>query len=81
MRASRFPRRDCSRRSWSFGANQIELVNLIVDPLTEHGVMNPALYESPFTDVAPHGPSGLFNSVQVVKLIAVLARVRESAAA
>jgi type I restriction enzyme R subunit len=64
------------------GANQKEFVNLIVDHLTEHGVMDPALlYESPFTDVAPHGPSGIFSSAQVVELMAVLARVRQSAAA
>ncbi len=36
----------------SLGANQIEFVNLIVDHLTEHGVMDAAmLYESPFTDL------------------------------
>jgi len=36
------------------GANQIHFVNLMVEHLTEHGVMDPALlYESPFTDVAP----------------------------
>ncbi len=34
-------------------ANQIEFVNLIVNHLTEHGVMDAArLYESPFTDLA-----------------------------
>jgi type I restriction enzyme R subunit len=41
-------------------ANQIEFVNLIVDHLTGHGVMAAAtLYESPFTDIAPHGPDGI----------------------
>jgi type I site-specific restriction endonuclease len=47
------------RRLWpgsclgkTLGANQIEFVNLIVDHLTEHGVMPAALlYESPFTDI------------------------------
>ncbi len=39
------------------------------------------LYESPFTDVAPHGPSGLFSSAQVIELKTVLARVKQSAAA
>jgi len=39
------------------------------------------LYKSPFTDVAPHGPGGLFSSAQVVDLLAVLTRVQQSAAA
>ena len=38
----------------TLNASQIEFVNLIVDHLTEHGVMGAALlYESPFTDVTP----------------------------
>lgn len=63
-------------------ANQIEFVNLIVNHLTEHGVMDASLlYESPFTDVTPQGPDGLFTSVQVDELVAVLDRVRATALA
>ncbi len=63
-------------------ANQVEFVNLIVDYLTENGVMDPRrLYESPFTDVNPKGPEGLFSSAQVDQLVAVLAKIRERAAA
>lgn len=42
--------------------------------------MSPALlYESPFTDVSPQGPDGLFSSTQVDELIALLAKIRTSA--
>lgn len=66
----------------SLGANQIEFVNLIVDHLTEHGVMDAALlYESPFTDLMPRGPDGLFNSTQVDELLAAIEQVRRTAIA
>ena len=66
----------------TLGANQIEFTNLIVDHLTEHGVMPAALlYESPFTDITPQGPEGLFASAQVDELIATLLRVRATAVA
>lgn len=67
-------------KTWS--ASQIEFVNLIVNHLTEHGVMEAArLYESPFTDLTPHGPDGLFSSTQVEALLAVIAAVRATAVA
>jgi len=66
----------------TFNASQIEFVNLIVDHLTEHGVMGASLlYESPFTDLTPTGPDGLFTSSQLDELLAVLDQVRASAEA
>jgi type I restriction enzyme R subunit len=67
-------------KTWN--ASQIEFVNLIVNHLTEHGVMEAErLYESPFTDLTPHGPDGLFSSTQVDALLAVIAAVRATAVA
>ena len=66
----------------ALNAIQIEFVNLIVNHLTEHGAMEAArLFESPFTDLTPRGPDGLFRSEQLDELMDVLDRVRASAAA
>ncbi len=63
-------------------ANQIEFINLIIDHLTEHGVMDPGLlYESPFTDINPQGPEGIFPSAQVDELVSLLNEIDQSAAA
>jgi type I restriction enzyme R subunit len=64
----------------TLSANQIEFVNLIIDHLTEHGMIEPAaLYESPFTDVTPRGPEELFVSGDIDGLIQCLQAVRASA--
>jgi type I restriction enzyme R subunit len=66
----------------TLGANQIEFVNLIVNHLTAHGVVEAArLYESPFTDLTPHGPDGIFDGPQVDELVRVLDSVRATATA
>jgi type I restriction enzyme R subunit len=68
--------------SKTLSANQIEFVNLIVDHLTEHGVVEAAaLYESPFTDVTPQGPDGLFSSTDIDELMTVLEKIRSTAIA
>ncbi|MGB9940217.1 DEAD/DEAH box helicase family protein [Methanosarcina sp.] len=63
-------------------ANQIEFINLIINHLTEHGTIDTALlYESPFTDITPYGPDGLFTSAQVDELIGVLEQIKATALA
>jgi type I restriction enzyme R subunit len=63
-------------------ANQVEFINLVVDHLTEHGVMDASLlYESPFTDVSPRGPEGVFSPKEVDRLVEVLGEIRQRAAA
>ena len=54
-------------------ANQIEFLKLVVDHLVEHGMVEPVkLYESPFTDISPLGPNGLFDSRQLNELVAAI---------
>ncbi|MBM3523536.1 MAG: hypothetical protein FJX57_11320 [Alphaproteobacteria bacterium] len=63
-------------------ADQIEFINLIVDHLTEHSVMQPAaLYEPPFTSLTPTGPESLFSATQIEALVSALERVDATAAA
>lgn len=66
----------------TLSANQIEFVDLIIDTLTEQGVMDPGmLYESPFTDFDDMGVSGLFPDADVKVLVSVLKDIRGRAAA
>ena len=66
----------------TLNASQIEFVNMIINYLTEHGIMETErLYEPPFTDKAPAGPEGLFSNAQIIQLQAILDSVRSSALA
>ena len=63
-------------------ASQIEFVDLIVDHLSNQGVVSAArFYESPFTDIAPTGPQAIFTEDEVQALVVILDRVRASALA
>ncbi len=66
----------------SLTANQIEFLDLIIDYLTDRGVMDPRrLYESPFTDLDDQGISGVFPAGDVKVLVRLLNDVRERAVA
>jgi type I restriction enzyme R subunit len=66
----------------SLTPDQIEFVNLIVDHVTEHGLMSPArLWESPFTDISPTGPDDLFGRQRVDALRHTLETVQAHALA
>ena len=63
-------------------ASQIEFINLVVEHLTDQGVLDATrLYEAPFTDIAPLGPDGIFSDAEVTALLATLDRVKQAASA
>ena len=62
-------------------ASQLEFIDLIVQHLTENGVMEAArLYESPFTDISQQGPEALFLPGKVTEMVRVLEEIWERAA-
>lgn len=62
--------------------NQIEFVNLIVQELTQNGVMEAdRLFQSPFTDLNTQGPLGIFPPARVSQIVEVLKQIRERAVA
>lgn len=68
--------------SRTLNASQLELLDLIIDHLTQHGLMDPAqLYESPFTDLHRLGIEGVFQQADVQALAQVLAEVQRRAVA
>ena len=65
-----------------FSANQIEFIDMIINHLTEKGIIEPGLlYQSPFTDISPRGPEDIFSSNNVTQLIDIINEVRETAIA
>ena len=66
----------------TFTSNQLAFADLLVDQLTQRGVIDPRLlYEAPFTGVAPTGPEKIFTSAQVKALIHTLETISATAAA
>jgi type I restriction enzyme, R subunit len=62
--------------------NQIEFINLIVQELTQNGLMEPdRLWEQPYTNLHSEGPLGIFPQAKVMQIVEVLNTIRERAAA
>jgi type I restriction enzyme, R subunit len=63
-------------------ATQIEFINMVIEHLTDQGMMDPGLlYEAPFTDLAPTGPEKLFNEEKVARLFTKIQTINDSAVA
>jgi len=62
--------------------DQIEFIQMIVQELTQNGVMQPErLFESPFTDFSDQGPVGIFPPTQVSRIVDVLNEIQARAVA
>ncbi len=65
-----------------YNANQIEFINLIINQLVDHGIVDIGLlYESPFTDISPTGPDALFSAEQVNRIMQLLEEIKLTALA
>jgi len=63
-------------------AAQIEFINMVIEHLTDQGMMDPSLlYEPPFTGIAPTGPEHLFDEAKVVRLVSTIREINDSAVA
>lgn len=61
-------------------ADQIDFVGLVVDHLTRNGTMDAAqLFDPPFTDNAPQGPTQVFTIDEVAHLVQTIERLSSSA--
>lgn len=60
-----------------YSKNQIQFVTLIIDELTERGVVEPArVYESPYDAVAPEGPEAIFVDADLDRIFDAINRLR-----
>jgi type I restriction enzyme R subunit len=63
-------------------ANQIRFIDLIIDYLTQNGVMDPSLlYEAPFTDYSSSGLDGIFSDNDAGGIVSILNSIRNAAVA
>ncbi len=67
---------------YQLNADQAEFLDLIVDSLTESGIVDPAsFYESPFTDLDDMGIAGIFNRDQAQEIVKIVRALNDAVAA
>ena len=67
-------------QSGNLSANQITFINNIITFLTRNGVIDKAmLFEPPFTDINDQGITGVFDDVQVGRIIKIIDSVNMNA--
>ncbi|WP_433947479.1 type I restriction-modification enzyme R subunit C-terminal domain-containing protein [Brevundimonas diminuta] len=63
-------------------ANQIEFIDMIVNALSENGLIDPEMfYESPFTDIDDQGIVGVFGVEKAKEIISIVRRLNAAVAA
>ena len=56
-----------------YSKNQIQFVTLIIDELTERGVVEIArVYEAPYIAIAPEGPEAIFDDVDLNRILTAI---------
>lgn len=61
-------------------ADQIEFIDMILDSLTENGLIDPKLfYESPFTDIDAMGIVGVFGKEDAQQVISIVKQLNDTA--
>ncbi len=65
----------------TFDSKQIQFVNQVIDYLTQNGVMDPKmLFEHPFTNLSPDGPTSLFKDDDATKIVGIIRAINTNAA-
>ncbi|MEU0061751.1 DEAD/DEAH box helicase family protein [Streptomyces albidoflavus] len=73
---------DAFQQGKTFTANQLRFVNELIDYLARNGTIGvDALYESPFTALAPTGPEAIFPEAEVDVMVSVIHSIRSTAVA
>jgi type I restriction enzyme R subunit len=81
--------REAAKRAFSdylndhrFNANQIQFINLIIDYLSQNGLIEPSkLYEAPYTDFNTNGLDGVFQDKDANRIVDIIKTIRTNAAA
>lgn len=67
---------------YQLNADQTEFIDLIIDSLTENGIIEPqTFYESPFTDIDDMGIAGIFDRDQTKAIIGIVQKLNKAVAA